>query len=68
VFIKIDTEKHKPLCLYDVSFISVKRSSGNVLTAQQGTGILYSDTKQTLMKIHTDLLRDISQSLRITKQ
>ena len=69
LFIKIDTEQYKSLCLYDISLISVKRTSGNILTVQQGTGILLaSDTKQTLMKIHTDLLPDIFQSLRITKQ
>jgi hypothetical protein len=42
LFIKIDTEKYKPLCLYDVSLIYVKRTSGNVLTVQQGTSILLS--------------------------
>jgi hypothetical protein len=42
LFIKIDTEQYTPLCLCDVSLMSVKCTSGNVLTLQQGTGILLS--------------------------
>ena len=39
---KTGTEQYKPLCLYDVNLTCVKSTSGNVLTAQQGIGVLLS--------------------------